>query len=213
MATPKLWSNVAVAMQSAAGSALTITGITKANPGVVTSTSHGLSNGAYVVLDVEGMYQLDERVVRVANVSTDTFELEGVNTTDYETFSSGDATEVTYGTTIGTIQGLSASGGDFDFIDVTTIHDNVQKQIPGNASAASYTADNIFDISDTALIAMKDASDMKGKKAFKFTFADGQIMVYNGYVGASLLPGGTAQGLITTPTVFTINGTPTYYTS
>lgn len=213
MATAKVWANVGVAMQSAVASAKTVTAITKADPGVATSTAHGYSNGEYVVLSVQGMSQVDARVVRVANIATDTFELEDVDTTDFDTFSSGTAQEVTFGTTIGTVKGLTASGGDFSFIDTTTIHDVVAKQIPGLPSASSYTLDNIWDVSDSGLLAMKVASDSKAQKAFRFTFSDGQIMVFNGYVGSSLLPTGSAQDLVTTPSVITMFGTPTYYAS
>jgi len=205
-------------MQSALAAADTISGITKANPGVVTcSAAHGFANGDYVVLDIEGMYQLDGKVVRVANIGgaspEDTFELEGVDTTLFGTFSSGTAEGITFGSTVGTITSLSASGGEFDFIDTTTIHDAVAKQIPGVASAAVYTSDNIWDVSDAGLVAMKAASDTKAQRSFKFTFSDGQIMVFNGYVGASLLPTGSAQDLVTTPTTYTAYGTPTYYSA
>ena len=117
-------------------------------------------------------------------------------------------------TSISTATSLSASGGDFDFIDTTTIHQNTRSQVPGLPSAASYGFDNIWDISDSGLKAMKSASDAQAKRAFMFTFgAGGQIMLFNGYVGASLLPGGSAQQLVTTKTTITMNGTPTYYAS
>ena len=38
-------------------------------------------------------------------------------------------------------------------------------------------------------------------------------MAFNGYVGGNLLPAGQAQGLVTTQTVITMNGSPTYYAS
>ena len=57
----QVWSNVQASMQSALGANLTITGITQANPGVATSTAHGLSNGDIVVLNVQGMYQIDKK--------------------------------------------------------------------------------------------------------------------------------------------------------
>lgn len=213
MATAKVWSNVSVAMQSALATADTITGITKANPGVVTATAHGISNGTYVVLTVQGMSQLNGRVVRVANAATDTFELEGVDTTNFDTFSSGSCQAITYGTTLNTVRSLTSSGGDYNFIDTTTIHDNVATQIPGLAAAASYSFENIWDVSDAGLVALKSASDNKAQRAFKFTFADGQIMVFNGYVGASLLPGGSSQDLVTTSSVVTMFGAATYYSS
>ena len=117
MATTTKWSNVAVAMQSALAAADTITGITKASPGVVTSASHGLANGDYVFLSVQGMHQLNDRVVRVANVAANTFELEGVDTTLFDTFSSGTAELITFGTSITTAASISSSGGGFDFTE------------------------------------------------------------------------------------------------
>lgn len=214
MATPRKWSNVQIAMQSALGSALSISAITKASPGVVTSAAHGLSNGEYVLLEVQGMFQLNDRVARVANVTANTFELEGINTTEFDTFSSGSAKEVTFGTSITTATSISSSGGGFDFIDTTTIHANARTQMPGLPEAATFNFDNIWDVSDAGLLAMKSASDAQSKRAFKFTFgAGGQIMVFAGYVGANLLPGGQAQQLVTTSAAITMNGTPSYYAS
>jgi len=214
MATAKKWSNVAVAMQSAIGEALTITGINKANPGVATSTAHGLSNGDYVYLEIQGMYQLNGRVCRIANKADNTFELEGIDTTAFDTFSSGTAKKLTFGTSITTATTLSASGGDFDFIDTTTIHTNAKTQMPGLASPATYQFDNIWDVSDAGLIAMKAAADAQAIRAFKFTFGTGgQIMTFAGYVGATLLPGGSAQQLVTTSTVITMFGAPSYYSA
>lgn len=213
MATATKWSNIGIAVQSALAAADTITGITKANPGVVTATAHGLNNGDIVVLTVSGMYQLDGRVVRIANKTTDTFELEGVNTTSFDTFTSGTAEAITFGTTVATATSVSASGGDFDFIDVTTIHDNVKKQIPGLANPSTFTFENIWDVSDAGLVALKDASDTQGKRAVRFTFANGQKLYFTGYIGATLLPTGNAQEVVKTSVVVTMFGRPTVYSA
>ncbi|MGB2832990.1 MAG: phage tail tube protein [Methylotenera sp.] len=214
MAAPKKWSNVAVAMQSALGAVKTVTAITKAGPGVASSTAHGLANGTYGVLEVVGMYQVDKKIVRIANQATNTFELEGVDTTLFDTFTSGTFTPITFGTNITTATSINASGGDFSFIDTTTIHGNAKSQIPGLPNAATFTFDNIWDIADTGLIALKAASDNQAERAFRFTFGTGgNIMLFYGYVGASLLPGGSAQALVTTPAVITMNSTPSYYQS
>ena len=45
MANAKVWKNVAVAMESARAAAKTITVVTKAKPGVASSTAHGFANG------------------------------------------------------------------------------------------------------------------------------------------------------------------------
>jgi len=214
MATVRKWANVAVVFQSALAAADTITGITKANPGVGTATAHGFNNGDYILLTISGMYQLNGKVVRVANKTTDTFELEGVDTTSYETFTSGTAEVITFGNSITTATSMSASGGDFDFIDTTTIHVNTKTQIPGLANPATYTFDNLWDIADAGQVAMKAASDAQAQRAFKFTFGTGgPIMVFTGYVGFTGSPGGNAQDKVTSSAVITAFGTPTYYSS
>jgi hypothetical protein len=68
----------------------TITNITKANPAVVSSTSHGFSNGEVVIIkNVSGMSEVNERSFTVANVAANTFELSGIDSTNYTTYSSG----------------------------------------------------------------------------------------------------------------------------
>ena len=72
-----------------------ISAITKANPGVVTATSHGYSNGDFVnISGVVGMTEVNNKTFKVANKATNTFELTdvdgtNVNTTNFTTYSSG----------------------------------------------------------------------------------------------------------------------------
>lgn len=69
---------------------LTITGATQANPVVITSAGHGLSNGYTVLIeDVVGMTEINDRTFTVANVTTDTFELSGEDGTGHTAYSSG----------------------------------------------------------------------------------------------------------------------------
>ena len=76
-------------------SSTSITNITKANPGVVTSNSHGLSNGDYIILgSVTGMSQINNIQFKVAGVTTNTFELnttddDNFDTTNFDTYTSG----------------------------------------------------------------------------------------------------------------------------
>lgn len=60
--------------------AKTITAITQASPGVITSTSHGFSNGDEVYINsIAGMTRLNNRFFLVANSTTNTFTLTDVN--------------------------------------------------------------------------------------------------------------------------------------
>jgi hypothetical protein len=67
-----------------------ITAVTQANPAVVTSASHGLSNGQVVRIDgVVGMTEINDTLFTTANVATDTFQLSGENSSGYTAYSSG----------------------------------------------------------------------------------------------------------------------------
>ena len=220
MATVTKWSNVAVAMQSALAAAKTISGITKAAPGVVSSTAHGYSNGDYVFLTINGMWQLNGRVFRVASVATDTFQLEdvsggtGISTASFDTFTSGTAEKITFGTSITTAVDMSVGGGNFAQIDTTTIHGNQKTSVPGLPDAMTFTFNNLWDPTDAGQSAMKSASDAQAKRAFKYTFGvGGKIMVFAGYVGFAGAPAGSAQDKVTTQAVITADGTPTYYSA
>lgn len=219
MATVRKWSNVAVAMQSALGTAKTITSIAVGATATVTAT-HDFSAGDFVVFDVLGMYQLNGRVFRVLSVSTTvSFVIEGdgaasLNTTGYDAFTSGTCQKITFGTSITTATNINASGGDFDFIDTTTIHVNQKTQVPGSANPLSYSFDNLWDPADAGQIAMISASNAQTKRAIKFTFGTGgPIMVFNGYIGYVGAPTGSAQDKIVSPAAITAFGTPTYYAS
>jgi hypothetical protein len=86
---------------SGSGTVLTITGITQANPGVVTvSAATGLANGDKIFIwGVGGMTQVNNRTYLVKNLSGSTFQLEewwgdgdvtsAVNTTSYSAYTSG----------------------------------------------------------------------------------------------------------------------------
>jgi hypothetical protein len=72
-----------------------ITAISKANPGVVTISSHGYSNGDHVIISsVGGMTEVNGKTFKVNNVTTNTFELQNVdgvnvNTSAFTTYTSG----------------------------------------------------------------------------------------------------------------------------
>ena len=93
-----IWSTV---------SALTITGITQANPAVVTVSSAGtIQNGDQIVIQgVEGMTEVNftgDNLYTVANLSGSTFELSGIDSSAFTAYTSdgtveyGEALNYTY---------------------------------------------------------------------------------------------------------------------
>lgn len=71
-------------------STVNITAATKANPCVVTAAAHGYSNGDLVyITGLTGMTQLNGRYFTVAGAAANTFQLSGVDSTNYNTYVSG----------------------------------------------------------------------------------------------------------------------------
>lgn len=67
-----------------------ITGATKADPCVITATAHGYNDGDEVfIVGVNGMNELNNRYFIIDNKTADTFELVGLDSTDYEAYTSG----------------------------------------------------------------------------------------------------------------------------
>ena len=86
--TTVIGRGVRVEIGTTEGSAKTVSAITGANPGVATSTAHGLlTKSVGYFTGVEGMVQLEGQAARLGTVATDTFALEDIKTTAYGTFS------------------------------------------------------------------------------------------------------------------------------
>lgn len=86
-----------------------ITGATSADPVVITAIAHGFSDGDEVdISDVVGMTELNGRRFTVANKTTDTFELEGIDGSEYADYiSSGYVRKA-----VSTVSGLSHLEGE-----------------------------------------------------------------------------------------------------
>lgn len=101
---------------------MAITGITQANPAVVSCAAHGLVDGAVVKLSgIDGMIELNDEVF-VVNVLTDsTFELVDQDTTSYTAYSSGGVVDVGSFSNFCELTGYNRQGGSKPEIDSTSL--------------------------------------------------------------------------------------------
>ena len=89
------WTFEKIIIQGGLEAAKTITGVTQANPGVVTSAAHGYSDGDAVRIEsIVGMTELNNANYYVANSTTNTFTLQDeagvdIDTTGFTAYSSG----------------------------------------------------------------------------------------------------------------------------
>lgn len=193
MATVRTPSGTRIYMASAAaGTKQTITGITKANPGVLTySGADNFTAGNYAAItDVYGMTELEDALVKIGTVDTgaNTFVLEDQNTTGYGTFSAGNVAPVTIDIEIATATGFTISGGEQQFAEYTLLWDKITRKMPTTKAGMTIEIPSLWDPADTASAAVLAASDASEKRAFKIVMPDGLEMLFFGYIASSGLP-------------------------
>jgi hypothetical protein len=173
-------TNARVEVENTVGTATAITGITNANPGVVTSAGHGLTDGDVVKLAIsDGMVELNEQVVRIANSATDTFELEGIDTTDFGTFAAGTITwqEVSAWYTIAAATSVNLGDAAPSELDGTRLIDKKTVTLYGLPGSISGTIDIQHDPHSQAIQKLKAAA-VSDLLAFRVTWNNGNIAIF-----------------------------------
>ena len=205
-------SGLKLYMESAIAAAKTISGITKAAPGVISSTAHGYANGDNVLLEIQGMVELHGYLCKVINVAADSFQVAGVDgttgidTTLFGTFTSGTAKKVTLGTSIVGVQDFNFAGGEIKVEDSTTVNDIQDRQIVVGATAQSADMTMQWDPSAVAQQAMIVAFKTRANKGFKVLWPDGAFTMWYGTIGYTGAPGGGKQGITISPAKITMLG-------
>jgi len=209
-------SGLKMSMESAIAASKAIATLTNAAPGVVGIVGHGYTDGDILLVECEGIDELNGRLFVVFNSATDTFELAdvggaaGISTLAMGTFTSGTVKLVTLGTSVSGVQEFAPAGGDPKFVDTTTVHDKTSKQIVVGANAQSFGLTFQWDPANTAQAAMLAAYAAAASKGFKILWPNGTFMLFYGSVGFTGMTGGASQGVTTTPAAISLEGAPTY---
>lgn len=209
-------NGVTLSLATAYGSAKTVSAVTNANPGVASSTAHGLSAGA--ILEVKsGWQRINDRILRLSAPLTDSFALEGVDTTDTTLFptgtGAGSVRAITAFTQIGQILELSTSGGDMQFATYSFLENDFEAQIPTQSSAQSLSISIADDPTLAGYQALKAAADTRSPRALKLTFPNGSVVLYNGYVSFNETPTMTKGQVMACKATFSLLSRPQRYTS
>ncbi|MBN8502806.1 MAG: phage tail protein [Sphingomonadales bacterium] len=200
---------------SAYGSALTVSAVTNANPAVPTPTAHGLANGAYV-LPTPGWTRPNRRTFRVANIATNTFELEGIDTSNTNVYAAGSgigsAKKVTTWTQIQQVLTTASSGGEQQFTDYQFLEADSAVRIPTFKSPVQLTISVADDPSLPGYIACKAANDDRAPRAVRISLPNSAKLAYNGYVSIASTPSLTVnQVMALEATVTLVNPEPSRY--
>ncbi len=111
-----------IAVGTGYGTTRTITAITRANPCVVSATTHGFANGDIVLIEgVVGMTELNGGLYVVSAAATGTFALTGVDSTLYSTYTSGGTARAATMSNFCELTGYNRSGGTSPEIAATSL--------------------------------------------------------------------------------------------
>lgn len=195
-------------IENTVGSALPITALTNANPGVATSAAHGLTNGDYVRLAVtSGMVDLDGQVCRVANVDTNTFELEGIDTTDFGTWESGggSAYEITAWFAFTAATDIDLGNATPTELDGSKLFHRNTVTLYGRSGSQSGSISVHHEPATSALAKLRGLSNST-TVAFRNTWNDGSLMAFGAKTAYS--GGRTANGnqIVTGTVPLTVQG-------
>ena len=184
--------NVTIEVEKTLDTAVTITALTKDNPGAATATGHGLLAGDIIVFSVAGgMVELDGQAVRVGTVAdVNTFELEDLDTSGYSTWTAGTCQEVTAWETLGNSQTISAPDPSPEKIDITTLIDKVKQSAFGLPEAPDGTITGLYDPAAAGVLEVKEATKNNEDRVLRVTWAGGETTLFN-----ALMSGGSGFDL------------------
>lgn len=176
---------------SAYAAAKTVTAISNASEAVVTCAAHGLTTGDYIVL-TSGWTRLNERTFRVTSVTSGSFKLDGIDTTDVNIYASGSGIgefkKVTTWTQVQQILEITSSGGEQQFVDYQFLEADAAVRIPTFKSPVQMTFSIADDPTLTGYQALKTANDDRDPRAFRVTLANGGKLAGNAYLSLSPTP-------------------------
>ena len=198
-----------LAIGSAVAAAQAITVATNANPCVVTIVGHGYSNGDLVIVS-SGWARANGKVFRVAGSTTDTFQLENLDTSNTAVFPAGSglgtAQKVSTFTQISQILDPTSTGGEQKFLTYQFLESDSEVDIPTVKSGGGITFAVGDDPSLAGYVALEAANDDRVPRALSASLSNGAKIYYYGYVSINKTPSLTVNELMkVTATIKFIN--------
>lgn len=188
-----------VSVQSALAATKTVSAITKANPAVVTSTAHGYADNDFVYLNnIPGMIELEDGTFVINVLTANTFELVGVDSTNYGTFvaespNTATAQKATM-TQFCELTGFNNQGGAATQIDVTTICSTAKEFELGLSDSGTVTMDFNDAPLQTVQAALRAANIAKSVIGIKVVFpGSGGTILMLGFVLQTSFQGAVDQ--------------------
>lgn len=197
--------------------ALTVSAATNANPPVLTSTAHGLTNGDYVEF-TSGWSRATNRIFRVSASTTNAFSLEGLDASSTSAFPAGSGTgsvrKITGWTQLQQILTTASEGGTQNFATYQFLEADNEVRIPTNKAAAGLNISVADDPTLAGYILASTANDDRLQRGVRAVLSNSSIILYSGYISVVKTPSmDVNQPMKVQVTVSFLNSEPVRYTS
>jgi hypothetical protein len=166
-----------------------VTAITLANPAVISAAAHGWVSGdyGYVQETGNGMAQIDGQAIRAANVAAGTLEAEGLDTTTYSVFNSGNILRAATWATLSNATDFTIGGGEADKLDATTLLDFIKQEENGLLAAETVQVSMFADPLSAGVARLRALALTNGRSVFRVTYPNSALEIF--WAGEPSIPG------------------------
>lgn len=207
-------NGVVLALATAYASSQVVSAVSSASEAVATATGHTLVNGDLVEF-TSGWSKANGRIFRVKGVATNTFTLEGLDTTSANLFPAGSGAgsvrKITGWTQISQVLESTSQGGEQQFANYSFLENDFQSQIPTETSAQSISVSIADDPALAGYQALKAANGTKVAVGLRATLPSGSLILYNAYVGFDETPSMTKGQVMACKASFSLVNRPVRY--
>lgn len=209
-------NGVTLALATTYAANKTLSAVSNYDPAQATSNTHGYSDGDFVEV-TSGWAKLNQRVVRVDNAASNTFDLEGIDTSSTTSYPAGTGTgtvrKITAFTQVTQVLDVTTAGGEMQFTTYSFLEQDFETQLPTQSSPQTITINVADDPTLNGYIALKEAAEARDIRALKVTFPNGAVLLYNGYVSFNETPSMTKNEVMAVTATFSLLSRPVRYGS
>lgn len=191
MATPSILQGSRIYIESARGAAQVISGISKADPPVITYVGTDPANNDYMILrDLTGMTQMNDAVVKVSAVDggLNTFEAKDQDSTNFGTFVAGNMYPVTFGSELTIAMGAAFTGGEGQYANYMLLWDDMERRKFTHTSAGGIDLPVLWDPTDSNFLYLYNLARTDSTLAVKIVLKSGVEILSFGNFGGSGQP-------------------------
>ncbi|MBD1554711.1 phage tail protein [Pseudomonas typographi] len=199
---------------SVLGTAVPFTALTNAAPPVATAVGHDIENGD-ILLVTSGWARITDRAVRAADVATDTFALDGLDTTSTDTYTAGSGVgsviAVTAWAQVSKVTAFTVSGGEQQYVTVGYLEDDDDRQMPTNRNPLSISVTVEDQPSAEYVSVVEGLGDAKTLSVLRMKLPNGDQVLYPGYVSITSSPTMERNNVMTRTISVGLSGRPVRY--